>query len=195
MPAVKPIALHTRHSTKAEKIGRESGENALRPQRELPMEPAILKGHPVAKKTYAALLREFDSIEGELVTRLDFALLVDYCILVEQTNELDAMRQMAFVIWQNLAKEYTASLKMGATDVVISLSSKMTDAYESIIKLDGRVDRKRALLLQHRQSLYLTPRARAGAAPNQKAPEEPKDPLEQLLDEVNDYVNGGQGGA
>jgi len=59
-----------------------------------------------------------------------------------------------------------------------------------VVKLDGRVDRKRSLLLQWRQSLYLTPRARAGAAPAKKEKEEAPDPLEMLLNDVSDFVNG-----
>jgi hypothetical protein len=40
-----------------------------------------------------------------------------------------------------------------------------------VVKVDGRVDRKRALLLQLRQSLYLTPRSRAGVMPKSKSEE------------------------
>jgi hypothetical protein len=72
----------------------------------------------------------------------------------------------------------------------IQLAGKCLDAFEAVVKLDSRVDRKRSLLLQWRQSLYLTPRARAGAAPEKKEKEETPDPLEQLLGNVTDFVNG-----
>jgi hypothetical protein len=58
-----------------------------------------------------------------------------------------------------------------------------------VVKIDSRVDRKRALLLQQRQALYLTPRARAGAIPVQKQAEEPADDMDQLLSEVTRFVN------
>ena len=72
----------------------------------------------------------------------------------------------------------------------IQMAAKSLDAFEAVVKLDGRVDRKRSLLLQWRQSLYLTPRARAGAAPAKKEKEEAPDPLEMLLNDVSDFVNG-----
>ncbi len=196
MPAPKPIALQTRHSTKSEKSAKESGEKALRPGRELPREaPAALAGHPVAEKTWRALLREFDSVEGEVVTRLDFGLLVDYCMLTEQVDEIDQMRRASFEAWKRLNtkhEEYLAAENFIDAD---KLTESIADAFESFNKLDGRADRKRDMLLKLRQALYLTPRARAGAAPDRKAPEEPKDALEQLLDEANEVIHGGQGGA
>jgi phage terminase small subunit len=75
-------------------------------------------------------------------------------------------------------------------DRAIALASKALDAFEAVVKLDGRADRKRALLYQLSQGLYLTPRARAGAAPTKKEEEPEKDPLEMLLDDVSNYVNG-----
>jgi phage terminase small subunit len=75
-------------------------------------------------------------------------------------------------------------------DRAVALASKAVDAFEAVVKLDGRVDRKRDLLHKLRQSLYLTPRARAGVAPGQKEEPEPLDPMDELLGSVTDYVNG-----
>lgn len=72
----------------------------------------------------------------------------------------------------------------------VALASKSLDAFEAVVKLDSRVDRKRALLLQWRQSLYLTPRARAATAPEKKEKPEEPDPLAMLLDQVGDFMNG-----
>jgi hypothetical protein len=58
-----------------------------------------------------------------------------------------------------------------------------------IVKLDARVDRKRALLHQWRQSLYLTPRARAGVPAQVKEEEEAPDELELLLRDVSESLN------
>ncbi len=180
MPARKPKALIVRHETAAEKSRRESGEMAMRPNRELPLNaPSRLRGHEIAEATWRRLMREFMSIEGEIVTRLDFDLLADYCILIEQIHELDAMRKTAHDRWRELLKDQS--------------DEKVIEACDMVVKLDSRADRKRALLLQLRQSLYLTPRARAGVAPSKKEADEPKDELEMLLDDVNDFVNGGSG--
>lgn len=196
MPAAKPAALVNRHETKAEKMARESGENAMRPGRDLPHEaPAALKGHAVAAKVWRAMVRDFTSVEGEIVTRLDQALMVDYCILMEQTAELDKMRRSARQLWEQLQKTYNALEEQGLVAEALTVSEKITNALDLVIKLDGRVDRKRDLLHKLRQSLYLTPRARAGAAPKAKGPDEPVDELEKMLNDVSDYVNGDQGEA
>lgn len=180
MPARKPKSLIVRHETAAEKSERESRETAMRPSRELPLNaPARLRGHEVAEATWRRLMREFVSLEGEIVTRLDFDLLLDYCILIEQLSELDAMRKAAYAKWLEITAQAT--------------EDRLAEAYDAVVKLDSRADRKRALLLQWRQSLYLTPRARAGVAPVKKEIDEPKDELEMLLDDVSDFVNGGSG--
>lgn len=75
-------------------------------------------------------------------------------------------------------------------DKAVEAAAKCVDAFEAVVKLDGRVDRKRDLLLKWRQSLYLTPRARAGVAPSKKEEEEPLDPMDVLLGNVTSFVNG-----
>lgn len=180
MPAPKPKALITRHETEAEKRARESGEAALRPEQGLPMRaPARLSGHLVAEATWRRLMRTYGEIDGEIVTRLDMDLLVDYCILSEQLAEMDKMRSSLVAAWEKLID------KMGDPLATIG-------AVDAVVKLDGRIDRKRALLLQLRQSLYMTPRARAGVAPAKKEEPEPLDELEMLLNEANDVIGHGK---
>ena len=224
MPARKPSALINRHETAAEKRERAVKEAARRPGKGLPVdEPARLAGHLVAAKAWRRMARLFNEIEGEIVTRLDMDLLIDYCILIEQVGELDQMRKASFQAWlaagvasdramtramkaqveaereARLAKEAGEDIPMGLFDQVtkleeqaVELAAKAVNAFEAVVKLDSRVDRKRALLLQLRQSLYLTPRARAGAAPTPKEPEEEPDELERLLAEANDVIGNGK---
>jgi hypothetical protein len=169
-------------------------------------------------------MRGWAEIEARVVTRLDMDLLVDYCLLMEQTAELDLMRKTTYRQWLELGSAHDTAIaealkakraaeaateQAKATDgelpergpgslaevekweeKAIQLAGTCLDAFEAVVKLDSRVDRKRSLLLQWRQSLYLTPRARAGAAPEKKEKEEPPDPLEPLLDNVTDFVNG-----
>lgn len=194
MPASKPSNLIKRHETAAEKSARESAENAMISGRQLPQEaPARLSKHKVAAKSWRSMMREYNAIEGVIVTRLDQDLLIDYCILVEQADEIDRLRKSAFAVWETASKEYAKAIIEKRSDDLLPLMNRINDSFENIIKLDGRADRKRALMLQIRQSLYLTPRSRAGAAPDPKEKEEPKDELEQLLDEANEVISGGQG--
>jgi phage terminase small subunit len=193
MPARKPSSLHTRHSTAAEKADRNQQESALRPDRPLPMEaPVRLKGHDLAAAAWRRLMRTYSELEGEIVTRLDQDLLIDYCLLLEQLHEMDKMRKTAQQAWQDLEARRLAMIEEGEHEAATKLVDKVLEACDMVVKLDSRVDRKRALLLQLRQSLYLTPRARAGVAPSKKEAEPEKDPLEMLLDNVENYVNGGK---
>ncbi len=179
MPARKPKALITRHETAAEQRERESREAAMRPEQGLPMAPARLEGHAVAAATWRRLIRLYGEIEGEIITRLDMDLLIDYCMLSEQLAEMDKMRASVVAAWQKMMDD------KADPEAVMS-------AVDTAVKLDGRIDRKRALLFQMRQSLYMTPRARAGVAPaKREEPEEPTD-MDQLLAEANELIGNGK---
>jgi hypothetical protein len=195
MPTRKPTALIERHETAAEIANREGKDAAVRPERRITTNPPVaLKGHPQAKVIWRRMMRIYGQLEAEIVTRLDLDLLLDYCILSEQVMELDRMRRAAYEIWsrmneawEELSSEISIKEKM---DEAVKVNMAMADC----VKLDGRVDRKRALLFQLRQSLYLTPRARAGSIPSQKKLEEQIDPVAQMLDNVKVYVNTDKSG-
>jgi phage terminase small subunit len=117
-------------------------------------------------------MRTYANIQAEIVTYLDLDLLIDYCLLVEQIAEMDEMRTMAIATWRALSKRLE-KLSTIDPETLSDLLEQLTEAYEQITKIDSRADRKRALLLQLRQSLYLTPRARAAAAPKRKEADAP----------------------
>lgn len=191
MPARKPSTLIRRHETAAEQAQRAARESAMRPSRRLPVQaPAQLAAHPTAAAAWRRLMRVYGELDGEIVTRLDQDLLIDYCLLVEQLTELDRMRQAAFDSWQQLARAHAQLLEAKRLDEAVLMAVKMVEASEAVVKLDGRADRKRDLLVKMRQALYLTPRARAGTAPAQKEQEPPPDDLEMLLNDVTNFVNG-----
>lgn len=185
MAAKKPQDLHTRHSTKAEIEKRAAQEEALLPKQNLPKDPAALfEGHPVALATWRRLMREFEQLQAVIVTRLDMDMLVDYCILSEQATEIDFMRKVAYRSWLILGKlvdEY--SMDEEKKEAAEMVAMKVVNLFDSIIKLDGRADRKRDMLMKLRQQMYLTPRARAGTDPKKKPKEEPEDPFEKMLNE------------
>lgn len=183
MPARKPQALHTRHATKSELEERAAQEEMLQPGRSLPVEPARFADHQVAGATWRRLMREFNGVEGVIVTRLDMDLLIDYCLLEEQITEIDKMRGMAYETWLTLSKKYKMVKELGEDEEAVLMAIKVVGAFDAILKLDGRADRKRDLLLKMRQSLYLTPRARAGTAPKGKKEEPPEDPFEKMLND------------
>lgn len=190
MPARKPTDLIERHETAAESTQREVRDMAVRPGRKLTINPpAQLKGHKIAQKAWRRLMRLYGELEAEIVTRMDIDMLVDYCMLIEQVQELDEMRRSAVTVWETLERmldEFDGDEK-DRYQLAINVGNALND----VVKFDGRADRKRDLLFKLRQSLYITPRARAGSIPSQKKPEEPLDPVAQMLDNVTKFVNKG----
>ena len=188
MPAAKPQGLHTRHATKPEIEQRAAHEEALTGGTKLPTMPARLKDHPLAQATWRRMKREYDRIEAVVVTMLDMDQLIDYCVLEEQKAEIDQMRRAAFNSMQVLAKELELLRKKGDIENAAKVASRVIDATNEVVQLDSRADRKRDLLMKLRQSLYLTPKARAGAAAKTKTEDPPEDPFERLLDKLPSVV-------
>jgi hypothetical protein len=212
MPAKKPAGLITRAETKADKAARIAREDALKPSRELPKRPpTALAGHKVAQATWRRSMATYLDLEASIVTRLDLDLLVDYCLLMEQVTQLDEIRGAAYQAWSEINRKFNELCAAGKPDKekktvsmetvqpptaeeLGKMATRLQAAMTAVKDIDGRADRKRSLLLQLRQSLYLTPRSRAGTAPvsREDAPEV-VDPMEQLLGQVTSYVNGESG--
>ena len=187
MPAAKPKALIVRHETKAELQARADKEAAFTTDYQLPKgTPAELKEYPTAAATWRRLMREFMSIEEGYVISLDRDMLISYCMLVEQLDELDEMRKVAYLHWKSLAKKYEVLIKEDERDLALEISLGVSGVFDSILKLDARADQKRKTIFAMQKSLYMTPRARAGATPRRKAQEQPKDEMEKLLEETPD---------
>jgi phage terminase small subunit len=186
----KPSGLVTRAETKAKKAERAQKEDTLRPKRGLPNDaPGQLKDYPVARATWRAAMREYNDLEREIVTRLDMAHLVDYCMLAQHLSEIEYMRKAAYQAWLELANEYDRLAELEKADEAVIMATKVVGAFDAVTKLDTRAERKRALIKQWRESLYLTPRARAGTVPPTKEKEVPPDDMEQLMDDVTNFVN------
>ena len=191
MPAAKPKALIQRHETKAELQARADKESAFDTGFELPKgTPAELKGHRYAASTWRRLMREFMAIEESYVISLDRDMLINYCILAEQLDELDTLRKAAIDLWKWYGKMHE-DLKLEGSDIIdtLHIASKVSSTFDRIVKLDARADQKRKAIFDLQKSLYMTPRARAGATPRRKEPEQPKDEMEDLLDDIPE-VNG-----
>lgn len=165
----------------------------MEPERGLSVQaPARLRDHQVAQATWRRMMRTYGQLKATVVTRMDMDLLVDYCLVMEQVTELDELRKSAFETWQALQKQWPAILAELDGKKIVEAMQLLQATYSDVIKLDGRVDRKRALLLQWRQSLYLTPRARSAAVPAKKEKPEEPDELEQLLDDFEEKLADGK---
>lgn len=185
MPARKPAGLSVRHDTVEDREERAASEAAVTPKKRLPENaPRELDGMIIAAREWRRLMRLYNSLDADIVSRLDLGMMVDYCTLVEQLDQLDKMRTAMLANWEDLQTVINEMREEGVSDVKVFADAvdKAGWAFEKVVKVDQRVDRKRALVLQLRQSLYLTPRSRAGVAPQEKPKEEQKSDLDALLD-------------
>lgn len=183
MPARKPSTLTTRHATKAERDSRASAESALAPQTTLTKNPpSALRGHDHASAVWRRLYRLYSQTQGTIVTAFDGDLLVKYCLAEEELHELFALRKEIKELWTHHAEILRGISPTPETmkDYFNALS-QANALLQRFQGMDARLDGKRKLVFSLAQSLYLTPRSRAGVAPPEKEPDEPKDDMEQLL--------------
>lgn len=191
MPARKPATLINSADTKANKAARASAEAALTPRTALSIKPpASLNGHKEAVAVWKYTLKLYGETQGTIVTGFDLGIMTDYCLMVEQLVELETLRRQSFDSCALVRKSLNAiTAKIKAKDAKqilaeqLAVNEKLESILDLIIKLDARIDRKRSLIHTLRQSLYLTPRSRAGVAPTEREEEE-KDEMTKLLEEV-----------
>lgn len=176
MPKAKPMVLNPAKRRKSEIADRKAAELSLTPISELPSVPAPLKNHAGALLVYRRLMVLYAEVIAEVVTAFDLDVLVDYCLMMEQIAELDAMRAAIVKSMADGKKR-----KAGASDGQYIL-------LERLLAIDARGERKRALAHKLRESLYLTPRARAGAAPPRKPAEPERDEMEDIMAEVGNVL-------
>jgi phage terminase small subunit len=184
MPAKKPASLLARHDLKTDRKQRTDGEAALQPRDPLRLKPPQqLTGHKVASTLWRRMIEMYQGLTAEIVSRMDEDMLVDYCILYEQSIELDKLRTAAMKNYDKAQKTLNKKAEKNEIDpkILIKWLNSVNWSLGEIVKLDARVDRKRALLHTLRQSLYLTPRSRAGVAPQEKPPEKPKSKMDNIL--------------
>jgi phage terminase small subunit len=188
----KPAGLVTRHLSTAEKSARYDNEAAFTPKNSLPMNPpARLKGHRVASTTYRRLMRVYAGLSTQIITGLDWVLLENFCLAFEELDQLKRMRKFTYDAYQEIEQAFDLARQDGETNLAVSLAKNLVRAYDAVLKVDARMDRNRTLLHQLGQSLYVTPRARAGTAPTPKENDE-VDPMEAEMRRARAILAGDQ---
>lgn len=185
MPVKKPSILNVKNDTKDALADRASAESALTPKTDLSIKPPLsLSGYKIAAATWKRVVGLYMEIEGKIATSFDLDILVKYCLLEEEVVELADMRKVIKKEWQT---QLNAAKKIKPTTDTLKDYVKMWEIVNGLFSrfqgMDARLDGKRKLLHTLSQSLYLTPRSRAGVEPPTKAPEEPKSEMEKLLDQ------------
>lgn len=179
MPARKPAILSRRNDTKADKADRAQGERAMTPKTELRLKPpAVLNGHKVAKTTWERVVGLYNELEGRIATGFDADVLVKYCLLEEEVILMAKLRD-------GVLQDYEKNRKKANMTVDLEVKMNLYVIVNALLKLyqgmDARLDGKRKLLFALSQSLYLTPRSRAGVEPPTKEDPTPKSEMEGLL--------------
>jgi phage terminase small subunit len=183
MPARKPLSLSARNESKAVRQHRSAAESAMTPRTTLSLSaPSVLRGHARAIATWKRLVGLYQELEGTIATAFDEDLLIKYCLLEEEVVELAEMRKKVKADWESNQK---SAKKMKPNSDNLKDWVKMWEIVNALFQrfqgIDARLDGKRKLLLALSQSLYLTPRSRAGVAPPEKEPEKPKSEMDELL--------------
>lgn len=185
MPARKPTSLSVRHETKDDRESRTAAESSMSPITVLTTRPpAALTGHKQASNVWKRLVGLYDETEGTIITAFDEDQLVKYCLAEEELDELFKLRGEIKKLWTS-HQRILAKMKPKADQLkdyfnALGQANALLQRFQG---MDARMDGKRKLVFSLAQSLYLTPRSRAGVAPKEKDPPEPDDPMGKLLDE------------
>jgi phage terminase small subunit len=176
MPAKKPLPLLESHLTKAEIQERSERESALTPTELLSAEiPAGLRGkrYEYAAKVWRRCISLYMELSATIATPLDENLLEKYCKAEQQFIEMEKMREEKIAECE-VARDKASKIKLGSDEKQIKewrLMWDMVNGMEKIVTvLDARLDAKGKYIHSMQQSLYLTPRSRAGVAPKKKEP-------------------------
>ena len=185
MPARKNSALNKRHNTKKDRSEREAAEAALVPTTELTIKPpAALKNHKCASAVWTRIVGLYFETEGKIITAFDQDVLIKYCLAEEELEELYALRASIKKVWLNhlkvLVKIHPTNKAMKDYFGALMQANALLQRFQG---MDARLDGKRKMIHAMAQSLYLTPRSRAGVAPQEKEPADPETDMDKLLNE------------
>ena len=183
MPKSKPTTLLKRHDTKADRTARVDAESSMEPMTKLTAKaPAELKGHRTAIDVWRRLMGLYLETEGTIITSFDADVLVKYCLAEEELQELAKLRSEIKKMWDAHSK-MIGRMKPNAESMKDYFNALMqaNALLQRFQGMDARMDGKRKLVFALAQSLYLTPRSRAGVAPPNKEPDKPPSEMEGLL--------------
>lgn len=174
MPAKKPLSLLESHLTKAERQERIGRESALTPSELLSgdIPPGLTgKRYEYAAKVWRRCVSLYKELSSTIATPLDENLLEKYCKAEQQFVEMEKMRAEKIADCES-AKEKAKKIKLGSDEKHIKEWRKMWEIVNGMEKtvtvLDARLDAKGKYIHSMQQSLYLTPRSRAGVTPKKK---------------------------
>jgi phage terminase small subunit len=154
LPAPINVEFSSKHLTKAEKDKKQKAKASVTPRVKL-KPPNNIKNNVNYYRIWKETLKLYDGTD--LLNALDTGMLERYCI---EKYDIDLLYKVRNA-W------YCDTDQLGWTD--------------TLLKIEGRVESKTKTLNQMALALYMTPRARAGAIPNQPD-KETEDPNAKMFD-------------
>ena len=174
MPAKKPLSLIAKHLTNDERSERSARESSLMPLTKLSEKiPQSIEGeeYKLAASIWKRSVILYTELKSVIATPLDENLLIKYCIAEQQFKELEGFRNEKISEWEDI-KGKAKKIKLTDNADQINAWRRMwivVNEMEKIITmLDARLDAKGKYIHSLQQSLYLTPRSRAGVEPQLK---------------------------
>jgi len=183
MPARKLATLNTSNDAKANREQRERAEALMTPKTSLAKKPpSALTGRKQAGAVWRRLVGLYFETEGTIVTAFDEDLLIKYCLAEEELGELYKLRGEILKLWiKHSKKVLTIEPDPKQLNNYYNALAQANALLQRFQGMDARMDGKRKMVFALAQSLYLTPRSRAGVAPPEKPPEEPESEMEKVL--------------
>lgn len=183
MPARKPSSLNVRKDSKKSQRARRFAEQQAAPLEISQTPPPELRGHKAAQALWRKIIKQQNESEVRLITANDEELLIDYCLLYEDSAEIMQRRD---AIGKDAAQLSRKISKMNPTAETVKVYAdlwKQKNAADSNWRsYSARLDSHLAHLRELRRSIYREPRARAGAVIEAKEPEREKTEMEKLLE-------------
>lgn len=144
--------------------------------------PERLRGHAPAQATWKRIVGLYLELDGTIATAFDVDLLTKYCLLTEEVVELEKLRAEMKRDYDEQRKA-AKKIKPNADNLkdYLALWTIVNALGTKFQGMDARLDGKRKLMHSLEQSLYLTPRSRAGVAPQAKEPEDAPSEMDDVL--------------
>ena len=192
MPAAIEIDFSKKHLTKAEKDVKQKAKASVTPSVKLRV-PRIIRDNLDFYRIWKETIKLYNGTE--LLNALDTGMLTRYCIekySMESMYELrdkkqnvsalldKSVKKLAEIIEDNSIQNEIGVENFGRILEIISIGMDRFGV-DTMLKVETRIEAKTKMLNQMALALYMTPRARAGAVPNQPD-KEPEDENRDMFD-------------
>ncbi|WP_407310951.1 hypothetical protein [Desulfosporosinus sp. SB140] len=193
MPAAIEADFSKKHLTKAEKEKKEKEKASVTPSVKLKV-PDKIKNNVQFYNEWKNVLKFYKGTQ--LLNALDADMLARYCIekcsmegmyeLRDRQRNVTALLDESIDKLSEIVKDRSIKDEIGQANFsrILDIIAIGMDRFgvDTMLKIETRIEAKTKMLNQMALALYMTPRARAGAVPNQPDKEAKDDPNADMFD-------------